>query len=157
LGQAPFVRSDAAGVEHWIDVHWAVSVAKPFADALSWPELLDGAAPVPSLGSHARTPGLPHALLLACIHPVMHHRNAERLMWICDVDRLARRLDAGEWSAFVSMVRTKRLRAVATRGLTLATERLGTVVPPDVLAAIAPEGEAEATAAYLEEGRGWLD
>ena len=41
---------------------------------------------LPALGEHARTAGARCTpLLLACIHPVMHHRNAESLVWIYDL------------------------------------------------------------------------
>lgn len=157
FGQRPLVRTDQAGVEHWIDVHWALSVQKPFADALTHSELWETAISLPALGPHARAPRHAHALLLACIHPVMHHRNAARMLWTYDVHRIAQRMDAREWAAFSAVTRARQLRAVVTHSLTRAIAELGTPVPPDILTAITPSGEREATAAYLEEGRGWLD
>jgi hypothetical protein len=48
-----------------------------FADVLSCDEMASLAADVPGLGLNARTTAPLHALLLACTHPVMHHRNVE--------------------------------------------------------------------------------
>lgn len=158
FGQFPLVRRDQFGIEHWIDVHWKISAAQVFADVLTWDELAAGAMAVPSLGPYARSPGTPHALLLACMHPVMHHRNAVRLAWIYDIHLLAGRLDAAGWRSFTTLATEKRLRGVCAHGLNLAREWLATSIPAEVLAALAAtDGTPEPTAAYLATGRGWLD
>ena len=43
-----------------------------------------------------------HALLVACIHRVAHHRGTERLIWLLDIHLLASRLEEREWTALVS-------------------------------------------------------
>jgi hypothetical protein len=157
FGQAPLVRRDAMGLEHWLDLHWAVSAARVFAEALTYNELDAAAEPVPALGLNARAPGPIHALLLACMHPVMHHRNAERLIWIYDIHLLAGRLDPAAWAAFAALVQAKDLRAVAQQGLQLAQRRLRTFLPTGVLDALQAGAAREPSAAYLAPGRGWLD
>jgi len=157
FGQAPFVFRDVLGLEHWIDVHWALSTARVFADTLTYDVLAATAIPVRALGPHARTLGMPHALLLACMHPVMHHRNASRLAWDYDVHLLTQRLDAAAWSSFAALAVAKELRDVARQGLERARARFGTTIPPKVSAALAQGKEPEPTAAYLQAGRGWLD
>src|SRR5678815_1905510 len=79
--QFPLRRSDDFGLTHTFDFHWKISTQPIFADVLAFDEIADRAVPLPSLGTHARTASPRHALLLACIHPVMHHRNVESLIW----------------------------------------------------------------------------
>ncbi len=155
--QFELAKDDALGVSHALDFHWKISTESLFADLLSYDELDACAVPVPALGLHARAAGPVHALLLACIHPVMHHRDAERLIWHCDVDRLVSRLSSPELDAFAALAVRKGVATIAARELDLARSRLGTRVSDRVLAALAARGPAEQTAAYLEAGRGWSD
>ena len=66
-------------------------------------ELLARALPLPALGPHARGPGDVDALLIACMHRATHrhnpytvngedHHDPDRLIWLTDIDLLARRL-----------------------------------------------------------------
>ena len=79
--QFPLQRTDAFGVVHRFDCHWRISTQSVFADVLTFDEVAPRSIPVPALGEHARTLAPVDALLLACVHPVMHHRNAESLLW----------------------------------------------------------------------------
>lgn len=156
FGQVPLLRRDQLGVEHWIDLHWAVSAAKVFADALTYRELAAQAVSIPALGPHARAPGTVHSLLLACMHPVMHHRNAERLAWVYDIHLLAGGLGPREWQAFADLAAEKRLCAVAAHGLARAADLFGTRVPATVMNVLRSPAGAEPSAEYLEPSRGWL-
>ena len=76
-----------------------------------------------------RTPGRSdplHELLLACIHPVMHHRNIERLLWIHDVHLLASEISAVEFDQFAALAVGKRVSAISAQGLARAQSRFGT-------------------------------
>jgi hypothetical protein len=114
------------------------------------------AVPAPALGASARVPATVDALLLALIHPVMHHRNQRRLLWAYDVHLLARGLGPRDFRELVAHAMDKRIAAVCTQGLRGAQEWFGTVIPREVAVhlAAAPLGE-QPTAAYLTPARTW--
>ena len=149
-------RADAFGVRHAFDFHWKISTQTPFADLLTYEELAASAEPVPALGPHARSAGTLNALLLACIHPVMHHRNEERLLWVYDVHLLASRLSAVELHQFAGLAATKGVAAITAQQLSLARARFGTSIPEAITAALgAVPRTTEPTAAYLQPNRRW--
>jgi hypothetical protein len=90
--QFPLCRVDQFGVSHNFDVHWRISTQSHFASVLTYEELVATRVAVPRLGEHAWTAAPHHALLLACVHPVMHHHNQVRLIWLYDVHLLASQL-----------------------------------------------------------------
>ena len=156
--QFEFAREDAFGVGHAFDFHWKISTESAFADLLSYDELAAEAIPVPALGPHARAAGAVHALLLACVHPVMHHRNVERLLWLHDVRLLVSRLSHDELGRFAELATRKGVAAICANELALARSRLGAAVPEQVMAVLtAPGRAAERSASYLEPGRRWSD
>jgi hypothetical protein len=150
-------RQDARRVTHVFDVHWKISTQSVFAELLTHDELSACATPVPALGPHARAAGPLHALLIACIHPVMHHRNIERLLWIYDIHLLAGRLSDAEFDQFASLASSKAVAAAAGHGLALARTRLGTRIPDRVIATLDEMGRAEPSADYLKPDRHWKD
>jgi Uncharacterised nucleotidyltransferase len=151
-------REDEVGARHVLDVHWAISTQALFADLLAYDELHPRSMPIPALGSSAAGFGLVDALLLALIHPVMHHKNEQRLLWTYDVHLLAGRLDDAGFATLVERARAKGIAAVCAHGLEGAREWLGTAVPDAALPALRAMPAAEQpTAAYLTPGRAWLD
>ena len=152
--QFEMIKRDAFGVEHALDFHWKISTQHLFADVLGYDELAAAATPVGTLGGHARGPGDVHALLLACIHPVMHHRNTERLIWLYDIHLLASRLSADGRDRFARLAMDKGMRAICVQQLRSAAARFGTPVPA-LLIADADGAAAEASAVYLRPGRRW--
>jgi hypothetical protein len=126
-----------------------------FADVLSYDELAARSMPAPALGSNARVPAPLHALLLACIHPVMHHRNDELLIWMYDIHLLASHMCQADLDQLVELAMTKRVAAVTAHQLRLAQERLGTPGLAVVIARLERTGAKEPSAAYLDSGRQW--
>ena len=158
FSQFEFAREDGFGVGHAFDFHWKISTQAAFADLLRYDELAAEATAVPPLGAHALAAGAVHALLLACVHPVMHHRNLERLIWLYDIHQLMRQLPPSELERFTVLAVRKGVAAVSAHQLALARSRLGTAVPPELLAALGAAGRAdEASASYLATGRRWGD
>ncbi len=156
LRQFELAREDAFGLGHAFDVHWKVSTQAAFADLLTFEELAEDAVPVPALGPHARAACPVHALLLACAHPVMHHRNVERLIWLYDIRVLAGRLSRAEFARFAAVAVRKEVAAVCAHELRLAVSRVAAEVPPEVIAALGAPGRGEeCTASYLAPGRRW--
>jgi hypothetical protein len=140
------------GLQIAFDVHWKLSNPQPFADLFSFEELECAAISLPGLGPHARTLCDVHALLVACVHRVAHHYGREFLVYLYDIDLLARRLNAEGWDSIVAGARAKRIRQVTRRGLESAASLLGTPVPERVAHALASSPGDEPTAAYLAAG-----
>lgn len=155
--QFEMAREDEFGICHAFDFHWNVSMQSAFADLLTYDELRGAAGSVPALGANARAAGPIHALLLACVHPVMHHGNEQRLIWAYDVHLLASGLSPDQWTHFGNLARGKRVGQVSARGLAAARARFGTAVPGAVLDALAAASPHEPSAEYLEPGRRWAD
>jgi hypothetical protein len=154
--QFPVTKRDPFGVEHAFDVHWKISTQSVFADLLTYDELSGAAAPVPALGPHAFAAGPVHALLLACVHPVMHHRNADRPIWIYDLHLLASQLSDAAFAAFADLAIGKRVAAICARQLAAACERFGTRVPARAMAALSSlPSDEEPSAVYLQPARRW--
>ena len=152
--QFALARNDRYGVEHVLDFHWKISTQSLFADLLTYDELAADAVPIPALGPHARGAGPVHALLLACLHPVMHHRNVERLIWVYDIHLLASRLSAAELGWFADLALAKRVGAICAYELALARSCFGTRIRDHVMLRLEAAGN-EPSAAYLGPGRRW--
>jgi hypothetical protein len=154
FGQFALEKEDRLGVEHAFDFHWKISTQSVFADLLTYDELAADAAPIPALGASARAAGPVHALLLACLHPVMHHRNVERLIWVYDIHLLASRLSAAEFQRFSDLAVDRGVGAICARQLAHARSRFGTRMPEGLLPRLAAV-QSEASAVYLRPGRRW--
>jgi hypothetical protein len=150
--QLQYERDDRYGLTDTIDLHWKVTNPHLFADVLTFDELIGAAQPIPRLGQ-ALGPSAAHALLLACVHRVAHHRNSDLLMWLHDIHLLAGSLDASERDEFVELARRKRVRAICADGLDKAQRQFATVHPPGWLDRLADAGgESEPSAAFLQPG-----
>jgi hypothetical protein len=154
FGQLQMVRIDAFDVEHVFDIHWKISSQTLFANMLTYDELRAEAIAVPALGAHARTASRSHALLLACVHPVMHHRNIDRPIWFYDIDLLVRHLSVEELRWFARLAVSKEMSSICARQLLMASQRFDTPVPADVMRVLA-SSRAEPAAVYLRPHRRW--
>jgi hypothetical protein len=148
-------KRDAFGVDHAFDFHWKISTQIVFADVLGYEQLSAGSVEVPSLGPRARAAGPVHALLLACIHPAMHHRNEARLLWIYDVHLLVTRLTTAELQRFAALALETRVATVCAHQLALARARFGTALPASVIDTLSTTSLPEASARYLLRERRW--
>jgi hypothetical protein len=155
--QFELAREDHFGVIHAFDIHWKISTQALFADLLSYDELTAQAVAVPALGPHARAASPPHALLIACVHAAMHHRNVERIIWLYDLHLLAARLGPADWDRFVALACDRRMGAIAAHALTRARTRLRTPLPDSAIEALAAGSAADPSAAYLDPDRHWHD
>jgi hypothetical protein len=112
-------RFDTAPV-HCVDLHWRLANPQVFADAVSFDEMWSRVVDLPRLARAARAPSRAHSLLIACVHRVAHHNDSPRLIWLYDIDRLARRTASAEWEAFVVLARARDVATVCRRSLTRA-------------------------------------
>lgn len=155
--QYHYVRADSEGLNHFVDLHWRVSDARPFGDALPFADAWRRSVAVPSIGAAARTLGDTDALLLACIHRIAHHHDAPDLRWLLDIHLLAGRLAADEWMEFVDRAGVARMGAVVARGLALAQDRFGTVVPTGLITRLGRSATIEASARFIGGGARFVD
>jgi hypothetical protein len=131
--QASFERSDNFDIAHYLDVHWKVANWQVVADVLSHEEIAARAIPLPALGPNARAACPSDALVLACVHRAVHHRDSEELLWIYDIHLIACSLSGPQWTVALTNAEQGNVTAICARGLALAIDRFKTPVPVDVL------------------------
>jgi hypothetical protein len=154
--QAIYEKSLDGVAVHTIDLHWRVANPQLFADVLSFDEIDAASHAIPALGPSARGPSSPHALFLACVHRVAHHRDEKLLMWIYDIHLIASRLTIAEWMSFLDLAHRRKVMAICRQGLSLAAEQFGTVVPSEVMVDVrvsAADDRPEPSAAFLSRDR----
>ena len=152
--QAQYVKHRAGTAVHAVDLHWRLANPQRFGGVLTHAELAADAVPIAGLGEQARGLSNPHALLVACVHPVAHHPHAQRLIWHYDIHLIASRLMADEWEAFTSLAIDRRVNTVCRRSLELASHYFGTAVPSRTKTRLNMTASVDAgTAAYLSPGR----
>jgi hypothetical protein len=157
--QGIYEREVAGVVVHTIDLHWRVANPQLFAEVLSFDEINASAVAIPALGASARGPSNPHALFLACVHRVAHHRDEKLLIWIFDIHLIASRLTPAEWRVFLDLAERRKMLTICRQGLHLARDRFGTVVPPAVASDprfSADRAPVEPSAAFLGRDRAQL-
>lgn len=156
--QLQYERRDRHGCADVVDLHWKVANPHLFAGALTFDELAAAAQPIPLLGDDAYGPSNVHALILACVHRVAHHRNSDLLIWLYDIHVLADSLSVEERVTFLELTRRKHLRSICAAGLDHARLRFGTPDPDGWFDQLRlSDGEIEPTAAFLQQGRRRVD
>ena len=153
--QFQMIKHDRFGVDHAFDIHWKISTQPVFAEVLTYDDLSAASVPVPTLGTGARAAGPVHALLLACIHPAMHHRNAERLIWLYDIHLLASLLSPADLDRFAVLAVNGKVAAICRHQLELTRARFGTLLPAGVMASLARQDGREPSEIYLRAERRW--
>ena len=155
FSQFEMQRVDPFGVCHVFDIHWKISTQAVFDGVLTYDDMLSRAQPAPRLSPHAMAAGAVDALLLACIHPVMHHRNEQRLLWIYDIHLLAGRLSAHQFAEFTFLAGQKQVAGICAHQLRVSQAVFQTALPPGVIADLSRPGDPEPSAAYLASHRRW--
>lgn len=128
-------KTSPGGWTQALDVHWRLANNALFAERLTFPELAAAAVPLPALGPHAQGLGLAHALLLACIHRManMQVGNANRLIWLYDIHRLAQGLTDQQWQQIVILAEERALCGPCCDGLDSARQWFATTLPDAIL------------------------
>jgi Uncharacterised nucleotidyltransferase len=148
--QAPFVRVDALGIEHALDVHWRIANPQAVSRVLTHDELVARSVTISVHGQPMRVPSAVDGLLLACVHRAAHHADSENVIWLSDIHLIAKGLDASEWRTFAERATSRSVRALCARGLRLAGEHFQTRLPPDVMTDL-DAGGREASAVFLRK------
>lgn len=169
--QASFVLEHPVGLEHVIDLHWEIDNSPLLARLFSHEELLKRGISLPRISPSALGLGSVDALLIACMHRQKHLQipyyvdgvcglSDDRLIWIYDVDLLAKGLSSVEWKTLCERAREKGLAAVVLDGLHVAQQTLGTKVSKSVLEPLRNSKAGEAPAKYMKSSwfyREWMD
>jgi hypothetical protein len=127
--QASYLKGRPGAAFHIVDVHWKVANPQVFADVLSYDEMAESAVPIRNHGLSALGLCDLHALLVACVHRVAHHRDSVVLVWLYDIDLITRRFGPAEWERFVTLAVERGVRTVCRRSLEQTARWLRTDVP----------------------------
>jgi len=117
LGQCHFHRTDDLGVLHALDVHWRVAAPLVFRHVLPAAVLRASRVAIPALGPHAWGPSRPHALLIACVHLIAHHRTEPILLWLHDIARLVDGLGDDDLKLFLDTAEAAGILSVCAAAL----------------------------------------
>jgi hypothetical protein len=117
LGQFHFQRTDGLGIVHALDVHWRLAAPLVLRRVLPAAALRASRVPIAALGAHAWGPSPPHALIIACVHLVAHHRDDPILLWLYDIARLAETFDEGDAATFLDTAAAGGVSAVCAYAL----------------------------------------
>ena len=112
-----WVRIDAIGVRHCIDLHWALSNRSRYADVLQFDELWPRGM---TLRGDVRMPSTADALLIAAMHLAGHHSGSERLIWLYDIHLLHGSMSADELQATAMLARRRNLDMELDSAIALA-------------------------------------
>jgi hypothetical protein len=154
--QRQWTRTLGRDLVHALDVHWGVFNPRAFADVLTTEELLERSVRVPALAGSARGPHPVHALLIACVHRVAHHKGENDLLWLYDIRLLAESLSVVEAADFVRLAVQRKVAAVCADSLLAAERSVGARLPPSLQSWIDGASWREArepTAAFLVHER----
>lgn len=133
------------GPAHEIDLHWQAFNSPALGPALPVEEALAEAVPLPRLAPEARALSRPHGLLHACLHRAKHihspyfsagkaHYGGDRLIWLCDIDLLARALTPEAWESFTTRATARGAAPVCAAALGDAERLFATPLPARAMA-----------------------
>ena len=113
-----------------VELHWSLVELPYYIDRIPMAEIWQASEPVAGL-SGARLPDPATALLHSCAHWALHHSQEQRLLWLLDVDRLARcgRLD---WDLVLDRATRWGLQLALRTIVLQAATQLGSPVPEAV-------------------------
>jgi hypothetical protein len=159
--EASFWKDDSPLV---LDVHWRINNSPLLSPVLDFDGLEAGAAPVPTLGPHARAPGLVDAVLLAALHRAGHHHapfysggiahRGDRLIWLHDLHLLVPLLGTAQIDELAQRAAHHQVAGLCLDALRATRQAFGTPLPPaltdDLTRAAA---RREASMVFLRGGR----
>ena len=155
--QRHYSHTGAHGLIEHVDLHWNISNARVFADAVGVEELQARSVALPALGPHGRVLARADALLLACVHRVAHHFDTVSLLWLWDIHVLVSALTSDEAQQFIGLATRSRMRAVCARGILLAAEYFQTAGAAPLAAALAAGAVADEPSARFMASRRTVD
>jgi hypothetical protein len=166
--QDTYMLRSSDGTSHALDVHWRINNSELLARLLAYDEIAGNAQPVPTLGPSAQAPSLVHSLVIACMHRATHrhnpyhvagesHHDPDRLIWLRDIDLLARSLRETHWRELASIAAAKGLGSTCLEGLQLAARSFRTPVREDALKLLSESGCGDRYLRSSPLRQHWLD
>jgi Uncharacterised nucleotidyltransferase len=136
------------GFTHVFDLHWRINASPVIAEALERAQIGTRTVPLPAIGEGARALAPADNLVVVAINRASHltfgyHSGddllfeGDRLIWALDIDLVARGLDHAGWEALVAAATASGSAPLVHSALAFAADRLGTAIPPAVMAALA--------------------
>jgi hypothetical protein len=84
----------------------------------------------------------------------LDQHDPDRMIWLADIDRLARRLDEAAWDELVALCEAKGLAGVVSDGLTSARHLFATPLPAEALERLARQLHDTWSTRYLAASAG---
>lgn len=143
-----------------IELHWTLTEMPYYVDRIDVDEIWRGAQDLPALPG-AQIPDPAVLMLHACAHLALHHSQNLRLIWLVDLDRLAR-WKTLDWERVIRLAEAWGLGLAVEAGLGAARRWLNTPIPASVDSALTrlaadPVGRAMwGLGDELLPGRRWL-
>ena len=156
---------------HHIDLHWQTLKCPALSDILPVGECIAHRIALPRLGPDAMGLDRVRTLIHTCIHRMLNftspyfvgeqtYYGGDRLIWLNDIDLLARALSDAEWRSFVRLAIGAGVAAACLDGLLTTQRHLATPVPACVGEALGAASTRSRAAVYLRArqfGRAWQD
>jgi hypothetical protein len=169
--QTSYILTGPGDVTFHVDLHWRLSNSSVLHRLLEHDELWDRSVKLPSLHPQARGAHPVDALLIACMHRLVHLTTPyysdgvarlapDRLIWLNDIRLIADAFSPEEWSDFERRAREKGLADACRDGLVRAKTLLGAPCPEPVLKRLAASESTEIPDRYLRASwlrREWMD
>jgi hypothetical protein len=133
--ELPMLGNLPGGQAVLVELHWSLVELPYYIERIPMAQVWAATTPFPGLPG-AALPDPATLLLHACAHIGFHHSRALRLIWLVDLDRLAR-VPGLDWPAMLDRAAQWGLGLTVHAGLRAAAAWLGTPLPPEVLPALA--------------------
>lgn len=164
-------RACDGGTLHHIDLHWHTLNSAALDGVLDGAECIAHRMALPRLGGEAFAMDRVRTLIHTCIHRRLNfaspyfvgdltYYGGDRLIWLSDIDRLARSFGEADWTTFAHLAAEKGVGIACLEGLRSAERSLDTPLPEPVVAVLSATTRRSRPAAYLRAnqlGRAWLD
>jgi len=171
--QTSYILAGPSDAMFHVDLHWRICNSTVLHRQFKHDELWGRSVPLPLLHPQARGAHPVDALLIACMHRLVHLRtpfyldgaawlvpNPNRLIWLMDMHLLAEAFSPEEWQDFERRACEKGLADACRDGLLRAKTLLGAPCPEPVLKRLAASESTEAPDRYLRASclrREWMD
>jgi hypothetical protein len=161
-GQAIF-RGGTRAVQETIDLHWQVRDHLMLRDVMTFASIAEQKIPLPALSSYAYAPAPVDSMMLACLHRASNYSSVyhvdeceiimpDRLVWLLDIDLLARRLSASDWQLLERKARDLRITRIIVSALGASQAVFGTALPEGLAQRLSVQRLSEPSARYLNLG-----
>jgi hypothetical protein len=122
-----------------VELHWSLVELPYYVERIPMAEIWATTHPIGDLPG-ASLPDAATLLLHSCAHVALHHSRALRLIWLVDVDRLARS-ETLDWDALIERSERWGLGLAVNETLRATAAWLGTPLPATVMSRLARQAD----------------